>query len=208
MTDDIKECYIVGGGPSLTNFDWDLLKGKFVIAINRAYEVLPEANILYFTDPDYWQLHKDAMKKHGGKLIRGVLRLGETKDPQVQEYHLTGSRGLELTPGCLKHGNNSTHAAINLAGVHLKIPTIYLMGIDMQWSKDKKQTHWHSGHRRIDPERGYDLMIQGFNVLRFELPKHNIKVININNTTALPFFPVVSYQAHFGENCFKVPPQA
>ena len=48
------ECFIVGGGPSLSSFDWSLLNNKITIAINNAYQVLPQASICYFTDNDWF----------------------------------------------------------------------------------------------------------------------------------------------------------
>lgn len=197
------ECFIVGGGSSLVGFDWSLLNGKFVIAINRAYEVLPNANVLYFTDPDYWKRHADAMKRHGGYIIRGATSLGITNDAAVDEYLLTGSRGIETKPHCLRHGNNSTYAAINLAMVHFNFTKINLMGIDMKWGADKK-THWHSGHDRIDPEHGYQMMLTAYNLLSHEIKTNwaHKKIININSGSSLTVFPTVSYEYEFGPYCF------
>jgi len=74
-------CYIVGGGPSLVDFPWELLtKNDFVVAINRSYEVLPQAKIIYFTDPDYWDNHKEGMRKHGGWMMRGGLHVAPWHD--------------------------------------------------------------------------------------------------------------------------------
>ena len=84
-----KECYIIGGGPSLIGFDWSKLDGKFVIAINRAYEVLPNAQIVYFTDDDYYQRHRSEMLAHSGKKFRGrIARQRVIKDPEVTEIQL------------------------------------------------------------------------------------------------------------------------
>ena len=40
-----ERCFIVGGGPSLRGFDWGRLRGERVIAVNRAFEQLPFADI-------------------------------------------------------------------------------------------------------------------------------------------------------------------
>lgn len=192
----MKTCYIIGGGPSLTNFNWSLLDGHFVIAINRAYEKLPNADIIYFTDIDFWETHKANMKKLNGRLIRGTLRLGTTKDPSVKEYKLTGATGIDTTPDCLKHGNNSVHAAINLALFHLGFDIVYLLGVDMKWKG--KQTHWHDGHRRIDNQSVYKQMISNFEEMSKELKKYPKKqVININDDSELKCFPVISVEQAF-----------
>ncbi len=198
-----NECFIVGGGPSLIGFDWSVLNNKFVIAINRSYEVCPTAQVLYFTDPDYWERHKDKMKKHGGHIIRGATSLGITKDDRVQEYLLTGSRGLETQPGCLRHGNNSTYAAINLALLHFNFSTVYLLGIDMKWTN--KKTHWHNGHARIDPEHSYDMMKQAYQLMSHDLKTNwpYKRVINVNKGSNLTCFPEVPHEIVFGPDCFN-----
>ena len=180
----MKKCYIIGGGPSLTNFDWSLLEGHFVIAINKNNEKLPNADIIYFTDQDFFFFFKTNLKKHGGKLLRGTLRLGATKDSDVTEYKLTGPTGIDTNANCLKHGNNSVHAAINLALFHLDFDTVYLLGVDMKWKGT--QTHWHDGHRRIDHPSVYTTMINNFNILAKELKSHPQKhVINVNDDSEL-----------------------
>lgn len=197
--DKYKECYIVGGGPSLTNFDWSLLNDKFVIAINRAYEVLPNAQIVYFTDKDYWKIHKDNMIKHSGKLFRGTCVLKDIKHPKVTEWFLSGEHGLETKSGQLRHGRNSTYAAINLAGIHLGFKKINLLGIDMKWGKpgNKSTSHWHDGHKRVDSESAYKMMINNFIKLKGYLDQHKIKVVNINNNSNLKCFPKETLEQHF-----------
>jgi len=196
-----NECFIVGGGPSLIGFNWALLANKFTIAINRAYEVLPTANLLYFTDTDYWERHKDAMCAHGAPICRGAITANQTNHPRVNDFLLTGARGIETLPGKLRHGSNSPYAALNLAGVHLGFKTVYLMGVDMKWGEGKK-THWHDGHKRIDPESGYANMINAYDQLVHILPQHGFQVININSGSRIKTLPTVSYEQIFGPNCF------
>lgn len=198
MTYPINEpCYIVAGGPSLKDFNWNLLSDKFVIAINRAYEVLPNAQILYFTDKDYWDVHATAMRAHGGKMIRGALQPHkEVQHNDVELYKLTGAQGLETKPGCLKHGSNSTYAATNLAAVHLGFKRIYLLGVDMKWGEkgNKSTSHWHDGHKRIDPETGYKNMIKNWSTLVDPLKNISVEVWNANPDSALECFPKCSIE--------------
>mgnify|MGYP002682074433 CR=1 FL=1 len=46
-----QRCFIVGGGPSLKGFDFGRLRGERVIAINRAFEACPTADIMFAMDP-------------------------------------------------------------------------------------------------------------------------------------------------------------
>lgn len=195
-------CYIMAGGPSLRGFDWSrLTPDKFIIAVNRAYEVLPDAQVVYFTDQDYWQRHREAMMKHKGQLIRGVLNPERERKQMPQEviiYHLTGPAGYETKPGKLKHGSNSTYAALNLAAAHFKFEKIYILGLDMKWGKpgDKSQSHWHDGHKggRLDPESGYKKMIQAYDTIKQPLKDAGVEVYNANPDSAVKAFPRITIE--------------
>jgi len=194
-------CFIVGGGSSLRNFDWTDLDGKFVIAVNRAYEVLPNAQIVYFTDNDFWELHKEFMLKHAGKKIRGSIGdKANLANAFVEEYKLTGPHGLETTPKQLRHGYNSTYAAINLA-VHYKFKKIYLLGVDMKWGNagNKATSHWHTGHKRIDAESVYKRMLGSYDTIVKPLRDLGIEVINVTRDSELKVFPKVDFTDVFGD---------
>lgn len=205
-----KTAYVVGGGPSLTGFDWKLLNGKFVVGINRAYEVLPEAQVIYFTDDDWWNTHKVALCNHKGIRIKGSLsphKIGNSD--LLYQFHLTGPTGLDMTPGCLKHGSNSTYAVVNML-TQWGFKTIYLLGVDMKWrtvdkggNKGNKKTHWHSGHKRIDGESLYKRLNTNFANLAPLLKQHGVEVINVNNDSNLAAFPKKKYEEVFGPKCFQ-----
>lgn len=196
-----NECYIVGGGPSLTGFDWSKLDGKFSIAINRAYEVLPSADIVYFTDDDFYQKHTRGMLAHKGKKYRGRLARRKVIDhPDVLELQLQPQpAGWSDQFGELYHGSNSGFACIQVAA-QLGFTTIYLLGFDMKhegtYVKGKKNclgtTHWHDGHRRIDPPTAYTMMLRHYNAMAPHVKKRNLNVINVNDPakTALKVFPI------------------
>lgn len=132
---------IVGGGPSLIGFDFTRLDKYNVIAINRAYEVLPRAQYTYFSDYRFWGWHQDGLLAHPSIKVTGSPI--NVNHPDVVQYKLTGYRGIDLRPGKLRSGNNSGYAAINLA-VHLNARRIYLFGFDMR--APEGVTHWHGGY--------------------------------------------------------------
>jgi hypothetical protein len=195
-----KECYIVAGGPSLKGFDWSLLDNKFTIAINRSYEVLPNANIVYFTDNDFWKIHEKGILAHKGKKVKGSLPSRVIKHPEVEEYILTSPTGLEMTAGKLNHGHNSTYAAINLA-TQMGFKKIYLLGVDMKWGtpKDRSTSHWHNGHKRTDPESVYKKMSKCYETIVEPLKKQGVEVFNLNPDSALEVFPKLNPQQVFGD---------
>jgi hypothetical protein len=182
------DCYIVGGGPSLKGFDWDRLKGKFVIAINRAYETCPDAQILYFTDPPFWKQHSEAMLRHGGLLIRGAVGVrNEPKPARLILYNLKSKDGFHTEAGCLAHGQNSGYACINLAAGHLHFKRIHLLGFDLNWKG--QDSHWHSGHPRVDKPNAMQSWAKNYDNLLLPLKNLGVEVINYSPDSMITAFP-------------------
>jgi len=201
--------YIVGGGPSLKTFDWSLLddEKKFVVAINNAYMRLPNAQILYCTDPPWIKQHEEDLKNFKGLKYQGVLNLDKPPKMDVidMQWHLTGPQGFESREGSLKHGSNSPYAALNMLTVHLGFKNIYLLGLDMKWAqKGKRNTsHWHSDekpHIRIDGEAIYTKMRMNYKTIIQPLKRMGVEVINVNTPegTDLEVFPIKSVEEVFG----------
>jgi len=204
--DHQNTCFIVGGGTSLIGFDWSLLDDKFVIAVNNAYSKLPNAQVLYCTDPPWIQDHYEDLKKFDGLIYQGVLRLNIPAkiDLVDKQWHLTGVQGLETKEGCMRHGSNSTYAAINMAAVHLGFKQIYLLGIDMRWAKRniKSSSHWHSDdrpHKRIDGEAVYSKMRDAYKTIVKPLQEMGVNVTNITpkNGSNLDTFETLTFEEAF-----------
>ena len=202
------ECFIVGGGSSLKNFNWEILDdpNKFVIAINNAFMVLPNAQILYCTDDPWINENQKLLEKFKGFKWQGTLSPNpQTKNPVIdKQWHLTGKDGLETKEGCLRHGSNSTYAAINLAAIHLGFNKIFLLGIDMQWGEhgNKNTSHWHSDfkpHSRVDYEAAYFNMLENFRKMSPLLKTYGKQVYNVNRPekTRLDAFPLISFKEVF-----------
>lgn len=199
-------CYLVGGGPSLKGFDWSKLDDKYVVGVNRSYEVLPNSQILYFTDDDWWTQHKDALlKQHTGQLIKGSLNLTRMHHERVAQYHLTGETGWETGLGKLKHGRNSSYAIINMLVQHLGFKKIYLLGLDMKWgTKGKRNTsHWHNGHKRVDAEAVYGIMKKNIATIPTLLKNNgheDVEIISVNTPEQcdLKTFPMKSFEEVLG----------
>ncbi len=195
-----QSAYIIAGGPSLTNFKWDRLDNLFTIAINRAYEVVPTADIVYFTDEDYYKTHLDDMLKHSGRLLKGCVNKAGKYHKRIERVDIKAGKGLSNPRTAIHHGRNSTFAALDLA-IRWGIKTIYLLGVDMKW--DKNKSHWHSGHKRIDGEAALKGFMTPYKEAAPMIKRQGVEVININNNTSLNVFPIIKYEEHFGENCFS-----
>ena len=210
-------CYIVGGGTSLMNFNWALLNDpkKFVIVINCAYMKLPNAQVLYCTDQPWIQDHLEDLEHFKGIKYQGVLPQDATKKFDIidKRWILTGFDGIETKAGSLRHGSNSSYAALNMATVHLGFKRVYLLGLDMKWGKRgaKNTSHWHSGirpHKRIDGEAVYVKMQKAYASIKQPLIDMGVEVINVNTPTGtdLKTFPIQSVAEAFAPKSTKKEP--
>jgi len=202
-----KTCFIVGGGPSLANFNWDLLKGKLTIAINRAYEKF-EPTIIFGMDPSFvrWVL----MGKYGDLARTKFLQSSAMKiwvntsgiDLPDDIYilkcwrnYLEGRRAFPLTmKEGIGHGNNSGYGALNLAAC-LGANPIYLLGYDMKRVDGRR--HWHDGHPKQPPEHVPDSFKEHFPAAAQILKRNEITVINLNPDSALDCFPKMKMSTGF-----------
>lgn len=175
--------YVVAGGPSLIGFDWKRLEDKKVIAVNRAFEVLPKAAYIYFSDFRFWGWHKEALLSHEGVKITGARNIHDTA---VRSYRLTGTSGIDLSPECLRSGNNSTYAAINLA-FQLGAEAVYVLGLDMKFDA-KGRTHWHTGHPLRNREETFSKMIKYFDSLQECAERLGIRIYNCSRDSAVACF--------------------
>jgi hypothetical protein len=182
-----EACYIVGGGPSLTHYDFNLLETRHVIAINNAMFKLSN-KIGYFSDRDWFYKHEERIKARPGRLIRGGLPGEELNLPFCEEWTFTKERGLVLEPRSLAHGNNSGCAAINLA-VQLGYKDIRLLGFDC--AVVNGQTNFHSEHDRTTPHSAYaQVFVPAFEALVAPLEALAVTVVNLTPNSALKVFPL------------------
>jgi hypothetical protein len=176
--------FCLGGGPSLTQADVDLCRGKGpVVAINDAYRLAPWADVLYAADQQWWKWH-DGVPSFTG-LRYSLQAAAAAYDVSVLEN--TGPRGIERAPTGLRTGDNGGYQALNLA-VHLGATRIVLLGYDMQRTDNK--SHWFGEH----PGGGqspYGSFIAAFDALAAsgELAAVGVEVVNCSRQTALTCFP-------------------
>jgi len=193
-----KPCFIVGGGPSLKDFNWHLLKGKRTIGINRAFEKF-EPTVMFSMDTRFlkWLLND----KYGSSARDRFLSLRSyrvwlcTYTVKLPDYiyivkvYRHYRAGLKAFTESLKegigHGNNSGYAALNLAACLGGNP-IYLLGFDCKFSNGK--THWHDGHPAPQSEKVINGFVRFFEKSASIIKARGIRVINLCPDSALNCF--------------------
>ena len=195
---DDEVVYLVGGGPSLENFDWNRLKGKKVIAINRAFQVLPFADVMYWTDARFYRWYASEITNFKG--LKVTCRPVPENPSDVIFLKSNGANTIDTRPSYISHGNNSGYGAINLA-VKLGAKRIYLLGYDM--NADSNKTHWHNGYNISHNTSIYGRMVAQFTPLVDILPRMGVEVWNANPNSKLECFRKCTIDVAINNNPIK-----
>jgi len=146
-------CLIIGGGPSLSGFNFKSISGEFTIGINKAFiSFNPTVNYsmdyrlyekLTSTNPKYAEL-VGKFREYGGVKVflddtmqyRGdVFAVPKLKNKAISYDLDAGIYG----------GSNSGFGAIMLA-IALGFTKIGLLGYDFKVDEQEGKTHWHDGY--------------------------------------------------------------
>lgn len=134
------DVFVLGGGPSLRNFDCSRLVGHKVIVTNEAFVLAPWAEALVFVDAHWWARRMDAVKQ----IFTGQI-IG--RGPYLDSYRRSGCTAVAYRSGevfsvdpRLLGGHNSGLAAINAAWL-MGAARIFLLGFDMQGSNGRNNFH-------------------------------------------------------------------
>lgn len=206
---DGESVFIVASGPSLIGFDFDRLRGKNVIAINREYEFLPEASVLWWSDKQFWLRHGSGIARHAARYkATHSLQFGPGELPSwVHVYRSTGLQNFDPSPGNIRHGNNSTYCCMHLAA-HLGAKRIVLLGVDMRFGTNG-QTHHHGGHGVVLLEETMrEVMIPYFADLKPWLDALQISVLNASIDSALAIWPRCNINEGIAWGSKNIPPSS
>lgn len=154
------EVYIIGGGSSLRGFNFNKLKDKDTITVNKAIFHVP--NPTYFITMDYMFLKtfREKIKRNKtakffvGAMNNSYLRykngkLTDTKHKISYDLDMIDvlifskyDKGIGFEFNSFRHGCNSGYCALQLA-IILGYKIINLLGIDLNFTEN---THFHEGY--------------------------------------------------------------
>ena len=184
-----EPCFIIGGGASLKGFDFERLRGKGrIIAINRAYEHLPFADIHFFMDNRYYKRvqAEAAWQTFPGRKVY-LNMSGYPVDKGIVSLHALGRTGLSTSMGQgLYHGNHSGVGAIGLAYC-LGANPIYLLGFDC--NKSDGASHFHDGYGAPTRDSVLEGFIKDIDALADLIKPTGTRIINLNPASAIRCFP-------------------
>lgn len=194
-----QSCYVIGGGPSLRSFPFDVLSGEFVLGCNMAFalgvDIVP---ITIFGDASFLIKHREGLEQYvedGGWVVTNSSRLKKTIPPWLRQMK-KALKGMALD--ALGWNGNTGASAINLA-LLLGANPVYLLGYDMgvdEGGRSNYHDHYHSN--RVHP-RTYPRFLKGMELVARDLRRlfPGRQVINLEDgTSKLEVFPKQSLKEH------------
>ena len=177
--------FLIASGPSLTEEDVASLEGQRVLCINDNYRMAPWADVLYASDPIWWDWHAERVKAFRG---RKITQDKESAEKYGLEYiESRDADGLSRDPAYIHKGSNSGIQAINLA-CHFGARRIVLLGYDMQATGGK--THWHGKHPGESSDYGpWHKWLWRYQMVADDAERMGLEIINATRETALRCFP-------------------
>lgn len=202
-----KRCFLLGGGPSLKNFNFTLIENELVIGVNKSF-IRFNTTANYIADMslhDFLVCPTDDSKQlelqrlwNSYQGIKVVLQVPGKYSYGEKVYVVRRIEGecvsIDLNQG-IHPGKNSGLGALMLA-VALGANPIYLLGYDFKVEIDSRtnieRTHWHEGYSHQTGrtlQRKLVKFVDEFNHFAPEFERLGINVINLNSLSALKCFP-------------------
>jgi len=183
------DVYIIGGGPSLKDFNWNLLIGKKTIGCNDAYQLgYDVCKVCIFGDAKWYQNHKESLASYKG-IVYGAepALVNKAVDPRIKLLKRY-AKGI-CTDGVGWNGNTG-FTAINLA-ILLGASRIFLLGFDMK--RTLEDSNWHPNNLDKNPPAVYKKFIEWSKYIKQDWQNKfpHVEIVNITDDSALDIFPKV-----------------
>ena len=191
----------------MKEFDWEALLGRNVLGCNAAFymgsTLVPNT---IFGDSKFLSQHLAGLTRYVGE--GGIVVTNSTRRyrPPPPPWLRTMKKELHgLSKEALGWNGNTGASAINLA-LLLGASPIYLLGYDMQLSKEG-EGNFHTAYSHTPKAHVYNRFLTGMVHLVRDLPKlfPGQQVINLEDgTSLLSVFPKESLREHFAERVVEV----
>lgn len=181
-----EAAFIIGGGPSIKDFDFSRLRGRGrVVAVNNAGiepECAPWADVLYWSDQRWFDWNHKRINDH-----TGPYKITRKESPRQRTD--ADIKVLRFFPSKLSHRSDalggwcSGSSAINLAYL-FGARVIILLGFDM------RPGNWHDKHQKppLDGQHR-NKFVPVLESMAPELLRAGVTVLNTNPASALRCFP-------------------
>jgi len=185
---------VAAPGPSLASaVDHVRASNWPVIAVQDAYRLLPEADILYGCDAKWWNHHRGCPDFRGEKWSSHNHKdHADDKRVVAELFNINlingkAGAGFSTDPKLIHYGDNSGFQAINLAIV-CGANHIVLVGYDMRHVDGK--AHFFGDHPQgLFQRKEYDSFVK-----KFAPPPEGVTIINATPGSALNAYPIMTLE--------------
>jgi len=193
-----REVFIIGGGPSLKDFDWNLLKSELTIGCNDAFTLgAGICKICVFGDIRWFREYQTTLSLYKGVTFTNVPQLFHTRIPWLWTVSRRAT-GFHINE--LGWNDNTGASAINLA-LLLGATKIYLLGFDMGLG-NKRESNWYKNQiNKRQPSEVYQKFLSHEKRMEadWKVKFPDVKIINITKQSALNIFPKVDFDKFWKE---------
>lgn len=189
-----QDAYVIGGGPSLHNFDWNLLRGKNTIGCNDAYKLGEEiCKVCIFGDTNFWRVYHEGLATFKNPVVTSNQSF-LSKDLPWLKVMDRKARGMSRTG--LGWNTNTGASGLNLALLY-GAKRVFLLGFDMTMRDGK--TNWHDEIVTKPNPKVYDKFLRAFEYVARDasLLFPDREIFNLTDSSRLDVFPKVSLAVHF-----------
>jgi hypothetical protein len=193
---DNGTAFIIGGGPSLRDFDFTPLHNRNIIGCNCAFMLGEWVDICWFGDSMWFDQNRVLLAHFPGLKYHCCHRHKDR--PDTFRIARGKPEGIETDPYKVSWNNNTGASAINLA-YHLGARKVILLGFDMKFGSDK-ENNWHNYYERLEvSKRGddwypYDRFLRSFIQIQKDAQKLDLEILNATPDSALTLFPMISFE--------------
>lgn len=183
---EAADVFVIGGGPSLRDFDWTLLKGKPTIGCNAAFLLgCGICRVCFFSDLHWFDTFNDRLTEYPGMVVTHCPELSEKRPAWL---HFVPRREPGLWVDGIG-GGSSGAGAVNLA-LLLGARRILLLGFDGALAQDGR-SNWHENtieppNPHVYPKFDEDLF---FVAKMLPLCFPGREVINLTPNSTINHFP-------------------
>lgn len=205
--------FILGGGPSLSLVDFDLIKERRIIAVNNSYgkpvkgkgrdskegwfsgtvryDPYDWVDFLWFGDGRWFDMHRKFLRKFKGMIAHCAPRIAKRNLPGIFSYRRGKQYGIETDRDKVSWNKSSGGSAINFA-YHLGVKRIVLLGFDMKRIDNKP--NWHTDHPAYDTKNPYYRFLRGFPFIEKQLTELGVEVINCTVGSVIQEFKIMKLE--------------
>lgn len=194
-----RTVFLLGGGPSLRNFDTRRLEGYTVAAINEAgLSLYPKADLLFWSDVRWVDWNMDRLHVHTGPYRYTCQPHRVREIPRARLVTHKAKEGGKWRP--FVHdpkavaGHDSGTKAINLL-YHTRASRVVLLGFDM---RDLPMDRWEEGSfhdkHKLPPLEGQRAKFRDVHDLMASALPDGFEVVNATPGSALTCYPMVELE--------------